>query len=425
MWLYVPSACAPVSAVSTWDSSALERLAASATSSGKHSAPRVWSQRCNAASWPRLLSGVTCEPSTLERGVAAWISSLADTRASLSARQDCGEASPTPGTCGPKSCGSTARAEPATCSAKTSSDTFRLGSPLSLPTLPKWGRMSSGACSPRPTLERRIAGSGSSSWPTATAGCPDATAANRGGRKNPTLMDVAAKFPLWPTARTSGANGAGSHGEGGMDLRTRAAMWPTPDAFVSNDGEQPDTFLARKAKVKESAQNGNGMGTPLAMSVKLWSTPRASDGEKGGPNMSFGAGGTPLPAQASLFLPAPRTSMDGSGGSQPEAQRLPSSPDAQLPMIWRHSSVTLCAALRRGLTDGHDASTQRERLLQLSDLHSKRGLNPRFVESLMGFPCIATAWTAFAPSATPSSRKSRRSRSASSGAATKSEGDDE
>jgi hypothetical protein len=28
-----------------------------------------------------------------------------------------------------------------------------------------------------------------------------------------------------------------------------------------------------------------------------WSTPRASDGEKGGPNMSFGAGGQPLPAQ--------------------------------------------------------------------------------------------------------------------------------
>jgi hypothetical protein len=28
-----------------------------------------------------------------------------------------------------------------------------------------------------------------------------------------------------------------------------------------------------------------------------WSTPRASDGEKGGPNQSFGAGGTPLPSQ--------------------------------------------------------------------------------------------------------------------------------
>lgn len=28
-----------------------------------------------------------------------------------------------------------------------------------------------------------------------------------------------------------------------------------------------------------------------------WSTPRSSDGEKGGPNQNFGAGGTPLPAQ--------------------------------------------------------------------------------------------------------------------------------
>jgi hypothetical protein len=31
--------------------------------------------------------------------------------------------------------------------------------------------------------------------------------------------------------------------------------------------------------------------------MAAWSTPRASDGEKGGPNMSFGAGGQPLPAQ--------------------------------------------------------------------------------------------------------------------------------
>jgi hypothetical protein len=31
--------------------------------------------------------------------------------------------------------------------------------------------------------------------------------------------------------------------------------------------------------------------------LSLWSTLRASDGEKGGPNMSFGAGGSPLPSQ--------------------------------------------------------------------------------------------------------------------------------
>ena len=36
----------------------------------------------------------------------------------------------------------------------------------------------------------------------------------------------------------------------------------------------------------------------LLLDAAYWSTPRASDGEKGGPNQAFGAGGQPLPAQA-------------------------------------------------------------------------------------------------------------------------------
>jgi hypothetical protein len=42
-------------------------------------------------------------------------------------------------------------------------------------------------------------------------------------------------------------------------------------------------------------------GLPLTEAAILWGTPRASDGEKGGPNMAFGAGGTPLPAQAAMW----------------------------------------------------------------------------------------------------------------------------
>lgn len=36
----------------------------------------------------------------------------------------------------------------------------------------------------------------------------------------------------------------------------------------------------------------------LLLEADYWRTPRASDGEKGGPNQAFGAGGQPLPAQA-------------------------------------------------------------------------------------------------------------------------------
>ena len=43
-----------------------------------------------------------------------------------------------------------------------------------------------------------------------------------------------------------------------------------------------------RARVRTTCETGSG----------LWATLRATDGEKGGPNMKFGAGGQPLPAQA-------------------------------------------------------------------------------------------------------------------------------
>ena len=55
--------------------------------------------------------------------------------------------------------------------------------------------------------------------------------------------------------------------------------------------------------------------TMLEMSgeISFNPTPRASDGEKGGPNMSFGAGGMPLPAVMHSFNPTP-TVADVEGG---------------------------------------------------------------------------------------------------------------
>ena len=44
-----------------------------------------------------------------------------------------------------------------------------------------------------------------------------------------------------------------------------------------------------------------GLQNQAIREVANWGTPRASDGEKGGPNQSFGAGGMPLPAQAAQW----------------------------------------------------------------------------------------------------------------------------
>lgn len=53
----------------------------------------------------------------------------------------------------------------------------------------------------------------------------------------PTLVPVtdATESGLWPTPRRQSANGAGLHGQGGMDLQTAVLFWPTPSASDNRD----------------------------------------------------------------------------------------------------------------------------------------------------------------------------------------------
>ena len=108
----------------------------------------------------------------------------------------------------------------------------------------------------------------------------------------------------WPTPRTSDTNGAGLHGDGGMDLRTAATMagWPTPRL---EDGEssgmrwgrgKADTLTAVATHLagwpspqardhKGAMDPGNELthnARPLNEVVRLaaWSTPLAADGDK-------------------------------------------------------------------------------------------------------------------------------------------------
>lgn len=70
-----------------------------------------------------------------------------------------------------------------------------------------------------------------------------------------------------------------------LEEQGRGILLPTPAAMNPNDEEDLDNWLERRARVKESKQNGNGFGTPLGVAVRLLPSPRASEGEKGGPNM--------------------------------------------------------------------------------------------------------------------------------------------
>ena len=55
-------------------------------------------------------------------------------------------------------------------------------------------------------------------------------------------------------------------------------LLPTPVAGAFNDGESVESWLARRDREKKLGRNGNGIGTPLAIAIRLLPTPMASDG---------------------------------------------------------------------------------------------------------------------------------------------------
>lgn len=123
---------------------------------------------------------------------------------------------------------------------------------------PRAGMMRGGRCWERETLAPPTSGSGSGSWATPGVGI------FRSGMPARAMRDASYK----------------------QDLQDQVALvqaWPTPDASVMQDGEGPATFLAPREALKAKGVNGNGMGTPLAMAVKLesWPTPGAADHKSG------------------------------------------------------------------------------------------------------------------------------------------------
>lgn len=139
--------------------------------------------------------------------------------------------------------------------------------------------------------------------------------------------------------------------------------WPTPDASVAQDGERPETWLARRKRLKQTANNGNGCGTPLAMAVQPeicgWRTPTVQS-----PNAMRGKG-------------------------QDMTKRLEQGHTVNL----QDEAYTLA----HSGTPGNSSDPTRKA--------STGALNPEFVCWLQGFP---PEWLNSAPSATRSARNLRR-----------------
>lgn len=135
-----------------------------------------------------------------------------------------------------------------------------------------------------------------------------------------------------------------ANGKVTIGLPTVAKNWPTPSASVVNDGESPETWLARAETLKEKHGNGNGAGMPLTVAASAWPTPASRD-QKGENSMEH---------------------MISGGGRISHIDQLPN-------FVMYHFSHH-----DQTITDGQTSSPSTPTL--------RRQLNATFVDWLMGWP---------------------------------------
>jgi hypothetical protein len=176
-----------------------------------------------------------------------------------------------------------------------------------------------GQCLSKPrAVVRRSIGIAIGLWPS-TLSAPQTEASHNQflGRYRKALTQ--AGLALWPTS-TSNAKPTPSYNEAGNSAGQVAqrklllGLWPANQAKDHKSGAvSPSTLHSNSRPVNEVA-------------LAVWSALRSTDGDKadgakGGPNMTFGAGGSPLPSQVaqtaqSNSSSAPTTS--GGGSLHPE-----------------------------------------------------------------------------------------------------------
>lgn len=129
---------------------------------------------------------------------------------------------------------------------------------------------------------------GQHGWTSDALGLPigGTAAAGSGEELGPT-----GRLTLLQTPRTSDTNGAGAHGQGGMDLRTVASLLPTPTSRDHKGRNQRDDATC--------------------LTGALLPTPRATDGTNGGPNQRGSSGDNGNGHGASLHIESLRSDKWG------------------------------------------------------------------------------------------------------------------
>jgi len=137
----------------------------------------------------------------------------------------------------------------------------------------------------------------------------------------------------------------------------------------------------------------------LALGIRNWSTPKATDGAKGGPGQSYGSGGMPpLPAQAAKW-PTP-AAQNWKGSSEASIIRADGKSRMDIlhyraeqgfthpdPVTTAHGRQTFPhAPISRPLWASMIASHGRVVSRRILKARARRRLNPLFVGWLMGWP---------------------------------------
>ncbi|MHB1509120.1 MAG: DNA cytosine methyltransferase [Acidimicrobiales bacterium] len=124
--------------------------------------------------------------------------------------------------------------------------------------------------------------------------------------------------PVWPRSGLLSPSGAHvlrtSPWSTGTDVE-ETLLLPTPTASNPNDGEDLGNWLARRQRQVLRGLNGNGMGTPLAVAVRLLPTPQSRDGSHGGgqaKRLSDPRRSNDLDDAVLTLFPTPRATRGGS-----------------------------------------------------------------------------------------------------------------
>ena len=201
-----------------------------------------------------------------------------------------------------------------------------------------------------------------------SAGTEDYNAAGNSDFSRKAMALAGQTIETWAAPRTSDTNGAGQHGDGGLDLRTQASIWESPSVAVTEGSR-----LTRSGdRSNELLLTGQAMTTS-----QQWSAPKASDGEKGGPNQRGSKGDVPLPGQA-VNWPGPRVSVAKGNG---KAERAKDGANCRLEDTAAAFHPPLSPA--PAIAGGAMSSTASPNSNQPS---VRRKLNPIFVEALMRWP---------------------------------------